>query len=102
VTVKQPYAGPVEVRGDFDMFWVDRGHPPRQPPNPHYLEGCDVDLSDGKQPTCMAVLPYPSPHDHVGTWMIRCLRCGQRVGVTTASRVDDARSVKLACQGRSQ
>jgi hypothetical protein len=97
--------------GKFEIRWIDRGHPPRQPANPHYPDGCNLNLTgDGeaklphpqeaepKVDHCIAQLPYPSGHDNVGTWVLRCLICGSVTGVTAASRPDDARSVKIPCK----
>lgn len=99
------------MNDQFNIEWIDRGHPPRQQPNPHYPDGCNVDLTEGgevKLPWpqtsetrvqhCTADLPYPSGHENVGTWVIKCRRCGVSVGVTAASRPDDARQVKIPCK----
>lgn len=104
------------TEGKFEIRWLDRGHPPRQPPNPFYHDGCHVDLTErGRkiglvkrrtpspetaEPSCVVELPYPCPHANVGTWMIRCLTCDLRVGITAASRPDDARSARLQCKAR--
>jgi hypothetical protein len=83
---------------DFEITWLDRGRPPRQPPNPDYPEGIDLDLSDGAEQNCTVKLPYPSEHKNIGTYIVICRRCGLRVGITTAARADDPRSAKLACK----
>lgn len=90
--------------GKFEISYVERGGPPKQPPNPAYPAGVDVDISLGAKRTCSTPLPYPVRSPNVGTWMITCLVCGLRVGVTAASRPDDPRSVKVACKlpGRTQ
>ncbi len=75
--------------------WIDRGLEPKQPPNPKFPTGIDIDLSKGKSQTCYAFLPYPARR--VGFYVIKCERCGQTAMVSTAGRMDDPRSVKLAC-----
>src|SRR4029077_4625364 len=95
------------------ISWLDRGQPPRVAPDPHYPDGCNINLTgDGaaKLPWpqmaetevdhCVVELPYPSGHENVGTVIIRCARCGTSVGVAAASRPDDARSVLLPCKGK--
>lgn len=101
--------------GKFEIRWVDRGHPPQQPPNPHYPDGCHIDLTSRAQRaglvkrttpspdieaerSCVAALPYPTGHENVGTWAIRCLTCGLVTMVTAASRPDDPRSVRVDCK----
>jgi hypothetical protein len=96
---------------DFEICWIDRGHPPRNQPNPHYPDGCHVDLTgshpvklthpklpESKHQTCRIELPYPSGHDNVGTWVLVCRRCKRSLAITAASRVDDARSVLVSCK----
>lgn len=79
--------------------WVDRGREPQCAPNPDYPNGKDIDMSEADGPTCYAELPYPAKR--CGVYIIECERCGLRVGVTTAGRPDDPRSVKIACAGAS-
>jgi hypothetical protein len=81
---------------DKDIFWLDRGRDPTEPPNPAYPLGIDVDLSGGQSQTCKVALRYPAPR--CGTYVIRCRRCGLRVTVTAAGRVDDPRSITLGCK----
>lgn len=92
--------------GKFEIRWVSRGRPPRVAPNPDYPKGMDIDISLGAERTCTTPLPYPTGRKFVGTWMLKCLVCGLRVGITAASRPDDPKSVKLACRlaaaGRAQ
>jgi len=102
MTVKRPHDDTIEPRGDFAIGWLDRGHPPENAPNPAYPKGCDLDLSEGQVPTCIAALPYPSGHANVGTWMVHCLKCGLTIGLTAASRPNDARLVNLACKDEGE
>jgi hypothetical protein len=74
--------------------WVDLHREPQEPPNPHYLNGIDLDCSTGK-PFCQIALPYPAKR--CGFYEITC-ECGVRIAVTTAGRADDPRSVKIACR----
>lgn len=78
--------------------WIDHEREPQCAPNPTFPKGIDVDCSDGAPETCTASLPYPA--QRCGVYMVTCEACGKRVGVTTAGRPDDPRSVKIACRGR--
>lgn len=82
----------------FKIEWIDRGREPQNPPNPAYPSGIDVDMSEGK-PGCITSLPYPARR--CGVYIVECGKCGIRVGVTTAGRIDDPRSVKVPCRERS-
>ena len=78
------------------VTWVDGAREPKNPPDPAYPNGIDIDMSRGKTPACERKLePYPTPR--CGLFAVACDRCGQRVVITTAGRPDDPRSVKLAC-----
>jgi len=74
--------------------WIDNGREPQCPPNPLYPTGIDLDLADGKS-SCLVQLPYPAKR--CGVYVVGCLNCGLRIGVTTAGRPDDPRSVRIAC-----
>lgn len=76
--------------------WIDSGREPTQPPNPNYPHGLDVDVSDGKAKTCSVSLPYPAKR--CGAYYLECETCGITCLVTTAGRIDDPRSVKVACR----
>ena len=89
-----------EVMPDWQIEWVDHQRDPKCPPNPRYPDGIDVDLSDGATATCMAKLAHPTPR--CGAYMVHCRACGASAGVTTAGRVDDPRSLKMACKSRLQ
>jgi hypothetical protein len=80
----------------FEIRWIDRGHPPRVKPNPDFPDGRDVD--SGERPACLAKLPYPTGKDHVGGWFLRCQRCGTTAYVTAASRPDDPKSIMIPCK----
>lgn len=75
--------------------WVDGNCEPRCPPNPEYPLGIDVDASHGAPKTCKVSLPYPAKR--CGYYEVTCLACGSRASVTTAGRVDDPRSLTVAC-----
>jgi hypothetical protein len=81
---------------DIEIHWLDRGREPQCPPNPAHPHGIDVDLSDGADTTCTVGLPYPAKR--CGLYMVACRKCGIKVGITTAGRPDDPRSVTLPCQ----
>lgn len=78
------------------ITWHDADREPRCPSSPAYPDGIDVDLSKGAVANCSAALPYPARR--CGAFHIECETCGVSVGVTTAGRRDDPRSVKLACK----
>jgi hypothetical protein len=79
----------------IDVTWVDGGRWPRNPPNPEYPNGIDLDLSGGAKAMCLVDLPYPAKR--CGFFRISCETCGRTAMVTTAGRVDDPKSVTLAC-----
>jgi hypothetical protein len=80
--------------------WIDRGFEPKEPPNPDYPNGMDVDLTAGiMRPNCTVKLPYPAKR--IGYYLITCTKCRSKTIVTTAGRRDDPRSVRLACKRRT-
>lgn len=79
----------------FKIEWIDSGREPRCAPNPAHPNGTDVDASFGAAAFCMGSLPYPA--ERCGLYIVECDHCGLRVGVTTAGRPDDPRSLKIAC-----
>lgn len=78
------------------VTFLDSGREPQCPPNPDYPRGIDIDISRGALRTCQVNLPYPAPR--VGQWLVGCERCHSVNIVTAAGRVDDPRSVKIACK----
>jgi phage FluMu protein Com len=83
------------MKAKFRVTWVDRYQEPQCKPDPRYPDGVDLDISGGKSPNCSTDLPYPAKG--IGHFEIKCLNCKQVVGVTTAGRPDDPRSIKIAC-----
>jgi hypothetical protein len=81
---------------DFKIDWIDRQREPQNPPDPHYPHGIDLDMSEDATRTCSVRLPYPTPR--CGLFYVECRKCGRNVVITTAGRIDDPRSVKLACK----
>lgn len=79
-----------------EVKWHDAKREPQCPPNPAYPNGFDVDASVGAKATCTIDLPYPAKR--CGHYEVRCKACGASVGVTTAGRPDDPKSVKMACR----
>jgi hypothetical protein len=75
--------------------WIDRGREPKCAPNPRFPKGVDVDVSRGAAQCCHKMLPYPAKR--CGAYIVECSECGVSVGITTAGRVDDPRSVRVAC-----
>lgn len=80
----------------FVVRWVDSGREPLCGANPNFLEGRDLDVSQGAERACTLDLPYPAKR--VGTYVIECRKCRQQIGFTTAGRPDDPRRVKFACK----
>ena len=77
--------------------WIDRGFAPQAPPDPKYPNGIDLDLRIYKDaPSCSTQLPYPAKR--IGYYLIHCEHCGLNATVTTAGRVDDPRSIHVACK----
>lgn len=83
---------------DFNIKWIDREREPENPPNPAYPIGIDIDLSEGATVTCKSKLPYPAKR--IGFYLVKCNTCGFSTMITTAGRIDDPRSVTLACWKR--
>jgi hypothetical protein len=76
--------------------WIDRGFEPKNPPDPRYPNGIDLDLSEGASATCLTALPYPAKR--CGYFLIACDECDFSGIITTAGRRDDPRSAKIACK----
>jgi len=83
----------------FKITWVDWGREPRCAPDPDYPAGIDLDCTLGLS-GCTTALPYPAKR--CGLYVVKCDACGMTVGVTTAGRADDPRSVRIPCQARLQ
>lgn len=81
----------------LNVIWHDSGREPRSPPNLHYPDGIDLDLSGNAPKVCWTTLPYPAKR--CGHYLIKCTDCGLVTLVTTAGRADDPRSVKIRCKG---
>jgi hypothetical protein len=81
---------------EFDIVWIDGGREPRQPPDPAYPNGIDLDLTNGHPKFCESALAHPTPR--CGQYLIKCRTCGLSVLITTAGRADDPRSIKVACK----
>ena len=75
--------------------WIDQHREPKCAPDPRFPKGKDMDVSSGAKATCTVDLPYPAKR--CGLYVVECETCGQQIGVTTAGRPDDPKSVKIAC-----
>jgi len=81
---------------NLHVTWIDYVREPVCKPNPDYPDGKDiVAVTDDDAPTCKTSLPYPAKR--CGMFIVRCGDCDLRVGITTAGRPDDPRSVTLMC-----
>lgn len=78
------------------VTWLDLGRDAQYPPDPAYPSGKDIQLHTGIKPKCTIQLPYPAAR--CGLYIVECEQCGVRLGVTTAGRHDDPRSVEIACR----
>lgn len=79
-----------------DIKFIDAGREPQVAPNPAYPEGKDIDATHGQLVrSCKVALPYPAPR--CGAMAVRCRLCGLATAVTVAGRIDDPRSVRIAC-----
>jgi hypothetical protein len=68
------------------------------PADPAFPDGVEIDFSDGKPGwVCVHEIPYPAKC--CGLWVVTCMECGLRVGITAAGRLDDPRCIKLPCKG---
>jgi hypothetical protein len=89
-----------KIRSPITATFVSRHRQSKCAPDPAYPQGRDLDVSNGAEFTCVKELPYPAPK--CGYWAVRCNACSNIAVVTTAGRVDDPRSLRMACRGRQQ
>jgi hypothetical protein len=82
---------------NLKAHWISRGRSAQNEPDPAFPDGIEVDMSRGLK-HCALKLDYPAPH--VGSWLVTCAKCEQRILVTAAGRRDDPRLIKLACKRR--
>lgn len=85
--------GPMSAQ--FRIEWVDREREPQSAPDPAFPFGRDIDGSGGR-PSCRVALPYPAKR--CGFYVVECRTCGYSIGITTAGRPDDPRSVRVPCK----
>lgn len=83
---------------NLKIEWVDHKREPQCKPDPNFPEGKDLKCPNGEGPSCRTELPYPAKR--CGLYIIECQVCGLRVGITTAGRPDDPRSVEIRCEPR--
>lgn len=80
----------------FNIEWIDRQRESQCAPDPAYPTGKEIKLFVDGMPHCKAELPYPAKR--CGVYIVECTRCGLSVGVTTAGRPDDPKSIELSCK----
>src|SRR5580765_1556151 len=85
---------------DIQIDFVSYHRTAKNPPNPEYPEGVNLDLTKGAKVACLADLPYPA--QCCGILFVRCRKCGANAAITTAGRLDDPRTVKLPCAARDK
>ena len=82
----------------LSVEWIDFGRDPKCAPDPEFPSGKDLVMTpypiEGLQ-ECVTRLPYPAKR--CGLYVVKCEKCGLSVGITTAGRADDPRSVRVAC-----
>lgn len=78
----------------FHVKWIDGKKEPQCAPDPAFPDGRHLDT--GERPACRVFLPYPA--QRCGIYVVKCLRCGVTLALTTAGRPDDPRSVMVACR----
>lgn len=97
--VKNVADGSTRSRRLLKVSFIDSGREPKCPPNPAYPNGQNIDLALGARTTCSVDLPYPAPR--CGLMIVECETCRKRIALTVAGRVDDPRSVKIACERKA-
>ena len=75
--------------------WIDHKREAVCQPDYRFPDGVDLDLSQGREPSCIVKLPYPAKR--CGHYVVTCHICRQRIAITTAGRADDPRSVTISC-----
>lgn len=80
---------------DLSVTFISHRRKAKCAPHPDYPNGIDIDMTKGAKVGCLADLPYPAKC--CGILIVRCEKCGESAAITTAGRVDDPRTVKLAC-----
>lgn len=87
----------IDLGPQFTASWYDHEREPQVPPNPDYPNGVDVTRpSEHKNRAyCTVELPYPAKR--CGVFLVKCNVCNVTVGITTAGRPDDPRSVEVVC-----
>jgi hypothetical protein len=80
----------------FTVEWIDHGREPKCAANPAFPNGIDLnETTDETEISCRVELPYPAKR--CGMYTIHCTLCGKNIGVTTAGRADDPKSIRLLC-----
>ena len=81
--------------GHIDVIWIDGGREPQCEPDPYYPNGRDINASQGAMLSCKVDLLYPAPR--CGMHHLKCRLCKLSVMITAAGRIDDPRTVIVAC-----
>lgn len=84
------------MENQFTVTWEDHGREPTCKPDPRYPDGIDLSVCSPGEPSCTVPLPYPAKR--CGVFFVRCTLCDFSVGLTTAGRPDDPRSIKIPCR----
>ncbi len=84
-----------EINDKFSIGWIDFEREPKCEPNPNFPKGIDIKTTSGV-PGCKVDLPYPAKR--CGLYVVKCSVCDMTIGVTTAGRPDDPRSVEVPCK----
>lgn len=80
---------------NIDILFLSHNRKAKNPPNPEYPNGMDLDLTFGATVACLVELPYPA--ECCGILFVECRKCGINAAITAAGRADDPRSARLPC-----
>lgn len=81
----------------FEITFVWRSkEPAKHPADEAFPYGQAMDFTKGALPACVAKLQWPAPG--VGSWAVKCLRCGFTAIVTAAGRADDPTQITIPCK----
>lgn len=79
---------------DIEVQFLSHDRKAQCAPDPAFPDGMTIDV--GHKQMCAVDLPYPA--ECCGTYLVKCVICGMRVGFTAAGRTDDPRRVTLPCR----
>ena len=79
--------------------WHGTGRTAQCPPDPAFPNGRPIDLRrSDNQEFCEIELQHPAPE--CGMWIVECVKCGKKIGLTAAGRPDDPSTIKVGCPAK--